>query len=66
MDLGLDAIEGIEFINGQVFLERFYSIFGQSACRTVRAAIHWTLCFTDTSNRRVGLATTQYTNAETN
>jgi len=36
-----------EFINGYVFLERFYSVF-------------------DTTNNRVGFATTPFTNATTN
>ncbi|KAI8994194.1 acid protease [Trametes punicea] len=46
-DLGSPSGQGLDFINGFVFLQRFYSVF-------------------DTANSRVGLATTQFTNAETN
>ncbi|KAF8528492.1 acid protease [Hysterangium stoloniferum] len=46
-DLGTPSGEGLDFINGQTFLERFYSVF-------------------DTTNRRVGIATTPFTTATTN
>ncbi|EKM61628.1 uncharacterized protein PHACADRAFT_135435 [Phanerochaete carnosa HHB-10118-sp] len=46
-DLGSDSGEGLDFINGQTFLERFYAVF-------------------DTTNKRLGLATTQFTTATTN
>ncbi|KAH8099771.1 acid protease [Cristinia sonorae] len=46
-DLGSNSGEGLDFINGMTFLERFYSVF-------------------DTTNRRVGLATTSFTHATTN
>ncbi|THH26964.1 hypothetical protein EUX98_g7216 [Antrodiella citrinella] len=46
-DLGTDSGEGLDFINGQTFLERFYAVF-------------------DTANKRVGLATTSFTQATTN
>lgn len=46
-DLGTNSGEGLDFINGFTFLERFYSVF-------------------DTANRRVGLATTSFTQATTN
>ena len=46
-DLGSESGFGLDFINGQAFLERFYSVF-------------------DTANKRVGLATTPFTNATTN
>ncbi|GJE89616.1 aspartic peptidase A1 [Phanerochaete sordida] len=46
-DLGSDSGEGLDFINGQTFLERFYSVF-------------------DTTNKRLGLATTSFTTATTN
>ncbi|KZV74839.1 aspartic peptidase A1 [Peniophora sp. CONT] len=46
-DLGTDSGEGLDFINGFAFLERFYSVF-------------------DTTNSRVGFATTPFTNATTN
>jgi hypothetical protein len=46
-DLGTPSGEGLDFINGQMFLERFYYVF-------------------DTTNSRVGFATTPYTNATTN
>ncbi|KAI0752481.1 family A1 protease [Daedaleopsis nitida] len=46
-DIGSSSGEGLDFINGQTFLERFYSVF-------------------DTTNRRVGLATTPFTHATTN
>jgi len=46
-DMGSNSGAGLDFINGFVFLQRFYSVF-------------------DTTNSQVGLATTQYTNAETN
>ncbi|KAF8961363.1 aspartic protease [Flammula alnicola] len=46
-DLGSPSGEGLDFINGLPFLERFYSVF-------------------DTTNRRVGLATTPFTKATTN
>lgn len=45
-DLGAEE-EGFNFINGYVFLERFYSVF-------------------DTTNSRVGFATTPFTTATTN
>ncbi|KZV80356.1 family A1 protease [Exidia glandulosa HHB12029] len=47
VDLGSDSGEGLDFINGQAFLERFYSVY-------------------DTTNQRVGIANTPYTNATTN
>ena len=46
-DIGNDSGSGLDFINGQTFLERFYSVF-------------------DTANKRVGLATTSFTDATTN
>lgn len=46
-DLGTPSGEGLDFINGQSFIERFYSVF-------------------DTTNSRVGFATTSYTDATTN
>lgn len=46
-DLGSPSGEGLDFIMGQSFLERFYSVY-------------------DTSNGRVGLATTPFTSATTN
>ncbi|GJE89614.1 aspartic peptidase A1 [Phanerochaete sordida] len=46
-DLGDMLGQGLDFINGQTFLERFYSVY-------------------DTTNQRVGLATTPSTYAETN
>ncbi|OAX40084.1 hypothetical protein K503DRAFT_688276, partial [Rhizopogon vinicolor AM-OR11-026] len=46
-DLGTPSGEGLDFINGQTFLERFYAVF-------------------DTTNARVGFATTSYTDATTN
>ena len=46
-DLGTDSGEGLDFINGYTFLERFYSVF-------------------DTTNNRVGFATTPFTTATTN
>ncbi|EIN13874.1 aspartic peptidase A1 [Punctularia strigosozonata HHB-11173 SS5] len=45
--IGTPSGEGLDFINGQTFLERFYSVF-------------------DTTNRRIGFATTAQTNANTN
>jgi hypothetical protein len=46
-DLGSQSGSGLDFINGFVWLQRFYSVF-------------------DTNNAQVGLATTPYTDAETN
>jgi cathepsin E len=46
-DLGTPSGEGLDFVNGQSFLERFYSVF-------------------DTTNQRIGLATTTLTNATSN
>ncbi|KAI9430550.1 acid protease [Lactarius indigo] len=46
-DLGGPSGQGLDFINGFTFLQRFYSVY-------------------DVSNSRVGLATTPFTNAETN
>jgi cathepsin E len=46
-DIGNNSGSGLDFINGQTFLERFYSVF-------------------DTANKRVGLATTPFTDATTN
>lgn len=45
--LGTPSGEGLDFINGFTFLERFYSVF-------------------DTANKRVGFATTPFTDATTN
>jgi cathepsin E len=45
--IGTPSGEGLDFINGQTFLERFYAVF-------------------DTTNKRVGLATTSFTSATTN
>ncbi|KAI9070297.1 acid protease [Trametes sanguinea] len=46
-DLGSDSGEGLDFIDGFTFLERFYYVW-------------------DVENRRVGFATTQFTDATTN
>lgn len=46
-DLGTPSGEGLDFINGFTFLERFYSVF-------------------DTANKRVGFATTPFTDATSN
>ncbi|KAG1754953.1 aspartic peptidase domain-containing protein [Suillus paluster] len=46
-DIGTPSGQGLDFINGQTFLERFYSVF-------------------DTTNSRVGFATTSFTDATTN
>ncbi|KDQ58190.1 hypothetical protein JAAARDRAFT_193624 [Jaapia argillacea MUCL 33604] len=46
-NLGTPSGEGLDFINGYTFLERFYSFF-------------------DTTNSRIGVATTSYTTATTN
>ncbi|KAI0348262.1 aspartic peptidase A1 [Trametopsis cervina] len=45
--IGTPTGEGLDFINGLTFLERFYSVF-------------------DTTNKRVGLATTPFTTATSN
>jgi len=46
-DLGSNSGQGLDFINGFAWLQRFYSVF-------------------DTTNKHVGIATTQYTDATTN
>ncbi|OCB89084.1 acid protease [Sanghuangporus baumii] len=46
-DNGQNSGQGLDFINGFVWLQRFYTIF-------------------DTTNSRVGIATTEFTDAETN
>ncbi|OJT15186.1 Polyporopepsin [Trametes pubescens] len=46
-DLGNQSGQGLDFINGFAFLQRFYSVY-------------------DTGNSQVGLATTSFTDAETN
>lgn len=46
-DLGSNSGQGLDFINGFAWLQRFYSVF-------------------DTTNKQVGIATTQYTDATTN
>ncbi|KZP14847.1 aspartic proteinase [Athelia psychrophila] len=46
-DTGTPSGQGLDFLNGYTFLERFYSEY-------------------DTTNKRVGLATTPFTNATTN
>lgn len=46
-DIGTPSGEGLDFVNGFTFLERFYTVL-------------------DTGNKRVGLATTPFTNATTN
>ncbi|KAI0648160.1 acid protease [Trametes meyenii] len=46
-DLGSQSGQGLDFINGFAFLQRFYSVY-------------------DTGNSQVGLATTPFTDAETN
>jgi len=46
-DMGSPSGQGLDFIDGFVFLQRFYSVF-------------------DTGNAQVGLATTSFTDAETN
>ncbi|KAI0263905.1 acid protease [Gloeopeniophorella convolvens] len=46
-DLGSPSGQGLDFINGFAFLQRFYSVF-------------------DVTNSQVGLATTAFTDAETN
>jgi cathepsin E len=46
-DIGTPTGQGLDFIDGYTFLERFYSVF-------------------DTTNKRVGLATTPFTTATSN
>ncbi|CDO71514.1 hypothetical protein BN946_scf184910.g13 [Trametes cinnabarina] len=46
-DIGTPSGEGLDFINGLTFLERFYAVF-------------------DSTNKRVGFATTPFTDATTN
>ncbi|KAF9473455.1 aspartic protease [Pholiota conissans] len=46
-DLGTPSGEGLDFVNGYTFLERFYSVY-------------------DTTNFRIGVATTPFTKATTN
>ncbi|EPS96549.1 hypothetical protein FOMPIDRAFT_60461 [Fomitopsis schrenkii] len=46
-DLGSNSGQGLDFINGFGWLQRYYSVF-------------------DTTNAQVGIANTQYTNADTN
>ncbi|KAH9936082.1 acid protease [Fomitopsis serialis] len=46
-DLGSNSGQGLDFINGFAWLQRYYSVF-------------------DTTNKQVGLATTQYTDATSN
>ncbi|KAF8953251.1 family A1 protease, partial [Flammula alnicola] len=46
-DLGSNSGQGLDFINGFAFLQRFYSVY-------------------DTTNSRVGIANTQFTDATTN
>ncbi|KAF8267324.1 family A1 protease [Lactarius quietus] len=46
-DLGSESGQGLDFINGFTFLQRFYSVY-------------------DVTNSQVGLATTAFTDAETN
>ncbi|KIL59256.1 hypothetical protein M378DRAFT_27097 [Amanita muscaria Koide BX008] len=46
-DIGAPSGQGLDFIDGYTFLERFYSVF-------------------DTTNKRVGFATTSFTTATTN
>jgi cathepsin E len=46
-NLGTPTGQGLDFINGFTFLERFYSVF-------------------DTTNKRVGFATTPNTNSQLN
>ncbi|EPT03815.1 hypothetical protein FOMPIDRAFT_1022024 [Fomitopsis schrenkii] len=46
-DIGSDSGEGLDFINGYAFLERFYSVY-------------------DTTNSRLGFASTSYTSATSN
>jgi cathepsin E len=46
-DIGTATGQGLDFVNGYAFLERFYSVF-------------------DTTNKRVGLATTPFTTATSN
>ncbi|KAG1783587.1 aspartic peptidase domain-containing protein [Suillus placidus] len=45
--IGSPSGQGLDFVNGYTFLERFYSVF-------------------DTTNARIGFATTSYTDATTN
>jgi cathepsin E len=46
-NIGTATGQGLDFIDGYTFLERFYSVF-------------------DTTNKRVGLATTPFTTATSN
>ena len=46
-NIGRNSGSGLDFVNGQTFLERFYAVF-------------------DTANKRVGIATTSFTDATTN
>ncbi|KAL1747026.1 aspartic peptidase domain-containing protein [Schizophyllum fasciatum] len=46
-DIGTQSGQGLDFINGYAFLERFYTVY-------------------DSGKSRIGFATTEYTDAETN
>ena len=64
-DLGGPSGEGLDFINGQSFLERFYSVYGKSFNVFTKGGL-FSFHPTDSDNQRVGLATTPFTFAETN
>ncbi len=67
--LGTPSGEGLDFINGQTFLERFYSVFGGFQIPSALIVLWLTVQIlppTDTANKRVGFATTSFTTATTN
>ena len=62
-DLGSELGEGLDFINGLTFLERFYSVFVRVFLAVWQRDLS---CPQDTTQKRVGLATTEFTHATTN
>lgn len=66
--IGTPTGEGLDFINGQTFLERFYSVFVSALRAEMPPYVYLTArpFSQDTTNKRVGFATTSFTDATTN
>lgn len=65
MQLGSSSGQGLDFINGYTFLERFYSVsqiflFFSYCCLILVLQVY------DTTNSRVGFATTSQTDSTSN
>ena len=65
-DLGSKSGEGLDFINGMTWIERFYVALGMLLLSYHRRVNTLLMGGSDTTNQKVGIANTPFTRATTN